>query len=133
MHLGTQTPRNRHPDITLEGATAGPDRGMVYYQGRPLCDDDRYNANTWSINDANVVCKMLGFSRATKEYHDTMICKVFGGCPPAGIPFAMSGFKCTGSETHIAACQHDDTVTHYCGKKGVTLGNGADIVGVECE
>merc|ERR1712037_692677 len=117
------------PDITLEGSDAGPGRGMVYYQGRPLCDDDSAGTNhVWDMEDAQVICRMLGFSKATKEHHDSC---VFGPCPPAGIPFAMSGFKCTGSETHIADCPHDPTVTSYCGNNGVTRG-GEDIVGVEC-
>merc|ERR1712110_1384882 len=107
-------------EITLEGSNAGPDRGMVYYQGRPLCDDANGEANVWDIEDANVICRMLGFSKATKEYSDS--CD-FGDCPPAGIPFAMSGFKCTGSETHIADCPHDPTVSYRCGNNGLTAGD----------
>ena len=118
-----------HPNLTLEGSDAGPERGMVYYNGRPLCDDDIDNADSWDLNDATVVCKMLGFSKATKEYHNG--CH-YGSCPPAGIPFAISGFRCTGSESHILDCPHDGSVSSYCGSNGVTSG-GADIVGVECE
>ena len=43
----------------------------------------------------------------------------------------MSGFKCTGSETHIADCPHDATVVSDCGTNGVTDGSN-DHVGVEC-
>ena len=116
--------------ITLEGSNAGPDRGMVYYQGRPLCDDDSRNNYRWDITDATVICKMLGFSRATKAPHYTAEA-CFGRCPPAGTPFVMSGFKCTGSETHISDCPHDATVSSFCGNNGVT-GSYNDIVGVEC-
>merc|ERR1712037_529545 len=98
--------------ITLRGSSAGPDRGMVYYQGRPLCDDASDEHNVWDMEDAQVICRMLGFSKATKSYHDN---DVFGDNPPAGIPFAMSGFKCTGSETHIVDCPHDPTVSSNCG------------------
>ena len=130
---------HKHPNITLEGSNAGPDRGMVYYNGLPLCDDDSANEDSWDLNDATVVCRMLGFSTAKKHYIE------FQGapwtfCPPVGTPFAMSGFKCTGRETSILDCPHDATVSTWCGStvssylgsSGVT-DDGADIVGVECE
>merc|ERR1719153_1283665 len=112
-----------HPNLTLEGSNAGPNRGTVYLNGRPLCDDDinsRDGNSVWDLDDATVVCRMLGFSKATKEYHDnTEGC--FGSCSPAGIPFAMSGFQCTGTESHILDCPHDATVSSACGDhNGVT-------------
>ena len=119
-----------HGLITLEGSDAGPDRGYVYYNGRPLCDDNSAGYSVWDIQDAHVICRMLGFARAANSFRQT--CN-FGDCPPEGIPFAMSGFKCTGSETHITDCPHDATVPSYCGNNGVTHGDAADIVGVECE
>ena len=106
---------------------------MVYYNGLPLCDDDTANEDSWDLNDATVVCRMLGFSTAKKHYIE------FQGapwtfCPPVGTPFAMSGFKCTGSENHILDCPHDSTVSSYCGTNGgFTYGDGSDIVGVKCE
>ena len=132
----------------MEGSNAGPDRGHVYYQGRPLCDDDSAvratsasasdydSTNAWDIDDAHVICKMMGFSKATNSYHDAC---PFGACPPRGIPFAMSGFKCTGSENNILDCPHDATVASRCGNNGVTGDIGysnsptADIVAVKCE
>ena len=113
----------------MEGSDAGPDRGYVYFNGRPLCDDDDDNKSSWGSVDGNVVCKMLGFSRATRTYKDS--CD-FGDCPPEGIEFAYSGFKCTGRERDILDCDRDATVSRYCGNNGVTNGN-ADIVGVRCE
>ena len=118
--------------LTLEGSDAGPDRGMVFYNGRPLCSDNSDNSGVWDLDDATVVCRMLGFSKATKEYHNSNA-SCFGSCPPTGIPFAMSGFQCTGSESHILDCPHDGTVSSHCGDNGFTPSNGADIVGVECE
>ena len=107
---------------------------MVFYNGLPLCDDNSFGDGVWDLDDATVVCRMLGFSKAAKEYNDN-ICRDnnFGSCPPAGIPFAMSGFQCTGSESHILDCPHDGTVSSHCGANGFTPSNGADIVGVECE
>ena len=118
-----------HTQVTLRGSNAGPDRGNVYYQGRPLCSEDKDTHNVWDISDANVICRMLGYTKATNAPHDS--CD-FGDCPPAGIPFSMSGFKCTGSETHITDCPHDPTVSSRCGSNGVTDGSAVDIVGVEC-
>merc|ERR1712037_103720 len=115
--------------ITLEGSTAGPDRGHVYYQGRPLCAEDASGGTTWNIQAAKVICRMLGFSGASQFSEDSC---PYGDCPPKGIPFAMSGFKCTGSETHIVDCPHDPTVPDNCGDSGVTSGGNTDIVGVEC-
>merc|ERR1712037_594267 len=116
-------------EITLEGSDAGPNRGMVYYQGLPLCDDAIGESGVWDIEDANVICRMLGYTKATNYYHDTC---AFGDCPPYGTPFAMSGFKCTGSETHILDCPHDATVSSRCANNGVTSSGADDIVGVEC-
>ena len=114
----------------MEGSNARHDRGHVFYQGRPICPETTGNPTTWDINASNVVCKMLGFSKAIKWSHDR--CD-YGDCPEAGIPFAMSGFNCTGSENHITDCPHDSTVPSNCGTNGETQGNGVDIVGVECE
>merc|ERR1712083_435443 len=35
--------RSAHMGITLRGSNAGPDRGHVFYQGRPICGDDSAN------------------------------------------------------------------------------------------
>ena len=122
--------RHAHPNLALGGSNAGPDRGMVYYNGRPLCDINR----EWDLDDATVVCRMLGFSKATKYYYNCPTDGTFGSCPPAGIPFAMSGFQCTGSESHILDCPHDATLSSTCGDhNGFTNSGGNDIVGVECE
>ena len=57
--------------ITLHGANAGPNRGIVYYNGSPLCDDGEPATGLWDTYDATVVCKMLGFTRATASYRDS--------------------------------------------------------------
>ena len=115
----------------MEGSNARHDRGHVFYQGRPICAEAASpGGTTWDINAAHVVCKMLGFSKATKFSQDR--CD-YGNPPEAGIPFAMSGFNCTGSENHITDCPHDSNVPSNCGTNGETVGSGVDIVGVECE
>jgi len=115
--------------VTLEGSSSSHDRGQVYLNGRPLCDDGIEQGAMWDINDAKVICRMLGFSTATKEYSDKC---PFGNCPP-GLSFVMSGFNCTGTEAHIIDCPHDGAVSDKCGSSGVTDGvGGVDYVGVEC-
>merc|ERR1712062_583492 len=84
------------------------------------------------INASNVVCRMLGFSSATSTL-STDGCP-YGGCPTEAVPFAMSGFRCSGSETHITECPHDESVPSNCGSGGLT-NNGADsndIIGIVC-
>ena len=116
-------------EISLRGATAGPDRGQVFYKGRPLCNAGAGNNDgTWDINAANVICKMLGFNTATNSHHNSP----FGASHPAGNSFAMSGIRCTGSKTHILDCPHDATVSSSCGTDGLTSGSTNDIVAVEC-
>ena len=116
----------------MEGTNADSDRGHVYFSGRPLCAETTGGSTTWDINASNVVCRMLGFSSTTTSPSTD-------GCPytscPVGIAYAMSGFKCTGSETHIIDCPHDQAIPDHCGTNGETNGNGAssnDIVGIEC-
>ena len=62
-----------------------------------------------------------------------------GSCPPRGIPlFGLSGLKRIGKESHILDCEHEPTVSRYCGKQGYSYGSGYisilpwGIVGVEC-
>ena len=114
--------------ITLEGSNAGVDRGHVYYNGQPICAEGSDGSTTWDINASNVVCKMLGFSSASTFTGDGC---TYGGCSE-GVPFALSGFNCTGSETHIADCAHNQTIPSNCGTDGATNSNQNDIVGVQC-
>ena len=117
----------------MVGPDASSGRGHVYYDGRPICaEGGNGGGTTWDINASNVVCRMLGFSSTTTSPSTD-------GCPytscPVGIAYALSGFKCTGSETHIIDCPHDQAIPDHCGTGGVTNGNGAssdDIVGIEC-
>ena len=80
-----------------------------------------------------MVCNMLGYNNATNAPHDSAMCALFGGCLQEGLPFAMSGIKCNGTETHIADCPHEQTVSAKCGTDGHTRADGNDLVGVECE
>ena len=115
--------------ITLEHSNAGPNRGYVYYNGQPICGE---NSNFWTSENANVVCRMLGYTKATAHACDS--CRytaTYGPCPPVGIPFGVSGFKCIGTEWHILQCPHDSSVPSGCGTQGKT-NKSDDIVMVIC-
>ena len=109
-------------EISLRGATAGPDRGQVFYKGRPLCNAGAGNNDgTWDINAANVICKMLGFPKAANAYK--RVCQ-FGDCTASD--WILGGFNCTGQEAKIIECPHETTPSSECNSAGL------DMVGVEC-
>ena len=56
----------------------------------------------WDMNDANVVCRELGYGGMVGAYSGSL----FG---PGKGPVWMSDFKCEGSETSLAKCNHNDT------------------------
>ena len=109
--------------ITLHGSKSGPNRGTVYFQGRPICGDRSGGGLSWNIEVATVVCKMLGYGRATKAPHDRWEA-CYGSCPPEGIPFGLSGLKRIGKESHLLDCEHEPTVSRYCVNKGYSDGSG---------
>ena len=100
--------------VRLVNGGASYGRVEVYYNGSwgTVCDD------SWDINDANVVCRQLGFSRAT-------------GAP--GIAeygqgsgtIWMDNVNCQGGEASLPLCAHNGWGTENCG-------HGEDA-SVECE
>ena len=55
------SPTASHPLLRLVGGNSQTEgRVEIFYDGRwgTICDD------SWNIDDANVVCRMLGFQRA---------------------------------------------------------------------
>ncbi|XP_029461200.1 macrophage receptor MARCO isoform X2 [Rhinatrema bivittatum] len=73
-----------------------------------ICDDD------WDINDGNVVCRMLGYSRATRIY------TAGGGTGKIW----LDNMNCKGSEDNIFACAKSSWGIHNCAHN--------EDAGVEC-
>ena len=71
-------------------------RVEVYYIGRwgTVCD------NSWDINDANVVCRELGFSRASESSTRAKYGQGSG-------TIWMDGVNCQGDETSLLDCTYD--------------------------
>lgn len=61
----------------------------------------------WDINDADIVCKQLGFPQATQAYGGASYGKGTG-------PIWMAGVACTGSESFLDECSHDGWGNNNC-------------------
>eukprot|EP00057_Strongylocentrotus_purpuratus_P012434 XP_011666908.1 PREDICTED: deleted in malignant brain tumors 1 protein-like [Strongylocentrotus purpuratus] len=76
-----------------------------------VCDDN------WDLNDANVVCRMLGYERAEN----------FSCCAAFGLgsgPIVLDEVECEGTEPNIGHCRRSDYETHDC--------DHSEDVGVSC-
>ena len=91
---------------TVRLAGGGPHYGRVdvYYNEEwgTVCDDG------WDINDANVVCRELGFPSA----YSAPLEVAYG---PGSDPIWLDDVVCTGGETSIFNCSHSKWGTHNCG------------------
>ncbi|NXU58653.1 MARCO protein, partial [Turnix velox] len=84
--------------LRIEGGRRG--RVEIFHQGSwgTICDD------YWSIQDANVVCRMLGYSRALSY---------FTASPGSG-EIWLDDVNCTGTEDSIFDCPKSDWGVHNC-------------------
>jgi len=98
----------------LGGLTPNQGRLEVYYANKRglVCDDG------WDINDAKVVCQMLGLPEATHAPSGTF----FGEIWNLDRETVMTNVRCHGNESSITDCAFDDRV-HYCNTAGVICGN----------
>ena len=67
-----------------------------------ICD------NSWDLNDANVVCRQLGYSGALSAPGDA----AFG---QGTIQIWLDDLQCVGDETSILECSHRGWGVHSCG------------------
>ncbi|XP_078659644.1 uncharacterized protein LOC144904557 [Branchiostoma floridae x Branchiostoma belcheri] len=86
------------------GSFASEGRVEVRRNGQwgTICDD------AWDINDAHVVCRMLGYTDA-QEYRTQAS---FG---PGSGNIWMDNVMCSGNEESLADCPHNGWGTHNCG------------------
>ena len=61
----------------------------------------------FDINDANVVCRQLGYQGAT-QYHGNAY---YG---PGSGPIWLANVQCTGTETSLQNCSHRGIGYHNC-------------------
>ena len=76
----------------------------VFHDGAwgTVCDD------SWDINDANVVCRQLGYNRATSSSEGAAFGEGSG-------PIHYDEVACTGTEARLADCSHLGIGRHDCG------------------
>ena len=88
-------------------------RVEVYYNGTwgTICDDG------WDLNDAEVVCKELGFGQAIAIRKEEFYGQGSG-------PIWLDDLKCVGTESSIINCSHSGWGTNDC--------NYSSNAGVSC-
>ena len=86
----------------IGGSDQTEGRVEVFYGGKwgTVCDD------SWDINDANVVCRQMGFHGATSATNAH-----FG---QGSGQIWMDDVQCWGSETNLHSCSHNGWGTHNC-------------------
>ena len=82
-----------------------------------ICD------NGFDMNDAVVICRMLGYELVAALANSTAD-NLYGNAP-SGNNFVLDGLGCTGNEESIFDCQHKGEWNENCVAK--------DIAGVQCE
>ena len=101
--------------IRLKGplSASGTGRVEIYYNGLwgTVCDD------SWDMNDAEVVCRQLGYFQAVKYLIGSQV-------PDGSDPIWLDDVHCAGSEQYLASCRHNGWGRHNCGHY--------EDAGVEC-
>ena len=79
----------------VEGSSYNEGRVEVNYDGEwgTVCD------NGWDYNDANVVCRQLGYSSAATIYSNAHFGQGSG-------PILLEDITCTGNELTLSSCGH---------------------------
>lgn len=99
------------------GTTSNQGRVELFLNGTwgTICDD------YWGIEEANVICRMLGYSEGAWSTH---CCGWYEGFT-APEQIWLDDVHCVGDETSIAKCRHGGWGTHNC--------RHSEDVGVVCK
>ena len=101
--------------LRLRGPSTGSGTGRVevFYRGEwgTICDD------YWSLNDAKVACRELGFVFAVRALYGWQV-------PDGNGRIWLDNMYCTGNERSLADCSHPGWGIHNC--------RHSDDAGVEC-
>ncbi|KAJ8305174.1 hypothetical protein KUTeg_017275 [Tegillarca granosa] len=86
------------------GNTNYEGRVEVYYNGvwGTICDDG------WDNNDANVICRMLGFVKGGQYTREARFGQGYG-------KIWLDDVRCLGTENDISECSHPTWGSHNCG------------------
>ena len=77
------------------------------------------------MKNANVICRMLGYSSAEAWYKGPGASSGHNfGNNPRGNSFVLDDLKCTGVESSIFDCPHNGELNHDC--------SASEIAGVRC-
>ncbi|XP_074140963.1 scavenger receptor cysteine-rich domain-containing protein DMBT1-like [Sminthopsis crassicaudata] len=101
------SPSNNQPSVRLaDGKGRCSGRVEVFYEGTwgTVCDDH------WELEEAGVVCRQLGCGQALSALRGAH----FG---PGKGKILLDNVQCSGGESHLAQCSHDDWFKHNCGHK----------------
>lgn len=90
--------------LRINSSTLSTGRVEVFYNNQwgTICDD------IWDLNDANVVCRQLGFPKASQFFQRAQHGQGSG-------PIWMDNLACLGNETHIYHCSHNGWGKENCG------------------
>merc|ERR1712038_359608 len=99
-------PNPSSPGLTVRlvnGTSPNEGRVELFYGGNwgTVCDDD------WDIEDANVVCKMLGYPSALR------VSRLMEFGEGTG-KIILDDVNCLGSEKNIAECPHEGFYSNNC-------------------
>lgn len=86
------------------GSSDNEGRIEVNFNGEwgTVCDD------LWSIDDANVACRQLGFGTAVSIHYQAAFGQGSG-------TIWLDNLQCTGSEADLFSCLHNGPGSHNCG------------------
>lgn len=91
--------------MRLQGPLSGHGIGRVEVffkdQWGTVCDD------SWDTNDANVVCRELGYKYAVRALQGNQV-------PEGSGKLWLDNVNCIGSEQHLSHCSHPGWSNHNC-------------------